>query len=394
MPLRVLHVVIGLDTGGAETMLARIINRSDRERFHHAVVSLTTIGSVGETLLRDGVDVTALGIRHRLPNPFLLLRLRGIIRRFRPDVVKSWLYHANFATALTVRGRAPIIWSVFYVPPEVWLNRPTRAIAKLCARLSRSVPRRIVFDSQAAAARHEQLGYDREKFVVIPNGFDTTRFAPDAGARVALRHELGLPPETPIVGLVARFDPVKDHHTFLQAAAQLRRDVPGVAFVLCGGTGITEDNGVLRQWIDELGLRDAIHLLGRREELPFLMAALDIGVSSSAAESFPLVVGELMASGVPCVVTDVGDTALLAGDTAIVVPPCDAGALAVACSVLLRASAEERQLRGLAGRERIIDQFGLAATTEAYEQLFEEVAALPGCKRQLPPTGWGSHVEN
>jgi glycosyltransferase involved in cell wall biosynthesis len=373
MPVRVLHVITELETGGAETLLAQVVTDGDRDRFQHSVVSLTTLGTIGAELLLKGVDVSVLGIQRRLPNPFRALKLRRLIRKTQPDVIKSWLYHANLTTSVVKPRRIPIIWGLHSSSlGGDFLGLRTRIVAKVCAPLSKWSPWRVVYDSHGSAAVHHAIGYDAAKAVIIPNGFDTEIFKPDPDAGRKLRGELGIPDDVPLVGMVARFHRAKDHETFLQAASLLRRDFPRIAFLLCGGTGITSSNRMLMKWINDLALGDVVHLLGRRENLPEFMASLDVGVCSSMTESFPLVVGELMAAGAPCVVTDVGDIQFVAGDAAIIVPSRDPRAIADGCAVLLRATPEERRQRGLVGRERMMARFSLSATMAAYEQLFEE----------------------
>jgi glycosyltransferase involved in cell wall biosynthesis len=375
MALRVLHVITELGTGGAETMMAQIITGSDRARFQHSVVSLSTLGAVGAELTAKGVKVAALGMDRRMPNPFPALALRRVIRETRPDVIKAWLYHANLLASIVKPRRIPVVWGVHSSSlSKEFLGLRTRIIANVCAPLSKWSPWRIVYDSYESAAVHHAIGYDAAKKVVIPNGFNTDICKPDPAAGRSMRKELGIAADVPLVGMAGRFHPAKDHRTFLEAASLLRSELPRIAFVLCGGTGITPANSTLMKWIDDFALGDAVHLLGRRENLPAFMASLDIGVVSSMTESFPLVVGELMAAGVPSVVTDVGDMKYLAGDIAIIVPPRNARAMADGCAALLRASPEERSRRGLAGRERIMARFALSATINAYEQLFEDAA--------------------
>jgi len=208
--------------------------------------------------------------------------------------------------------------------------------------------------------------------IVITNGFDPAAFRPDPVARQSVRRELGTGADTPLVGLVARFDPQKNHRGFLQAAAILHTRLPGCHFLLCGAD-ITWENPQLAQWIDASGIRDQCHLLGERSDVPRLMAALDV-VSSAAAfgEAFPLVIGEAMACGVPCVVTDVGDSATIVGETGVVVPPSDPQALADGWGrLLLSMSAEERCQLGLAARRRVEERFGLERTVEQYLSLYE-----------------------
>jgi glycosyltransferase involved in cell wall biosynthesis len=373
MPLRVLNVITELGTGGAETMLAQVITCGNRDRFQHSVVSMTTLGAIGADLRARGVDVSVLGISRRLPNPFRLLALRRLIRETKPDVIKSWLYHANLAASVVLPRRTPLIWGIHSSSLGAdFLGLRSRIVAKICALLSKRSPWRVVYDSHGSAAVHHAIGYDAAKSIVIPNGFDTDIFKPIPAAGRTLRGELGIADDCLLVGMAARFHRAKDHRTFLEAASLLRREFPRIAFVLCGGTGITSGNRMLVKWIDELELGDVVHLLGRRENLPEFMASLDVGVCSSMTESFPLVVGELMAAGAPCVVTDVGDMQFVAGDAATIVPSRNPRAIADGCAVLLRATPGERKTRGLAGRDRIMARFSLSATVAAYEQLFDD----------------------
>ncbi|MBT9173999.1 MAG: N-acetyl-alpha-D-glucosaminyl L-malate synthase [Syntrophomonadaceae bacterium] len=219
---------------------------------------------------------------------------------------------------------------------------------------------------------HAELGYVRDKMTVIPNGFDLEVFKPDPASRLSVRRELGLPEDAVLVGLVARFDRQKDHRNFVHAAGKVAAEYPGARFLLCG-SGVTAENRELDGWLRAAGVRDRCHLLGQREDVPRLMAALDVAVSSSLGEAFPLVVGEAMSCGVPCVVTDVGDSALIVGDTGKVVPSEDFAALACGIGELLEAGAERRSLLGEAARRRIGEHVSLPDMVAAYERLYREI---------------------
>ena len=211
--------------------------------------------------------------------------------------------------------------------------------------------------------------------VVIPNGFDLAAFRPDPPARWSVRHELSIPAETPLIGLVGRFHPQKDHQTFVQAAAWLHTRLPETHFLLCGD-GITWENPTLAAWIETAGLRPCFHLLGRRDDIPRLTAALDLASSSSAyGEGFSNVIGEAMACGVPCVVTDVGDAALLVGSTGRVVPPRTPQALAQEWYALLALEREGKEQLGRAARQRIEAHFSLPAIVARYEALYAALAS-------------------
>jgi glycosyltransferase involved in cell wall biosynthesis len=218
----------------------------------------------------------------------------------------------------------------------------TLAVERICAILSKWVPARVICCSEASKQRAESLGFATDRLQVIPNGFDMSRFRPDALARGVVREELGLSPDVPLVGLVARFDPAKDHATFLKAAARVRDRLPNTCFVLCGN-GVDAGNTFLQTQIDSLGLRGCVFLLGRRSDMPRIQAALDVACSSSITEGFPNVIGEAMACGVPCVVTDVGDSAEIVGGTGRIVPPRDPVALGDAVGDLLEARATSNE---------------------------------------------------
>jgi glycosyltransferase involved in cell wall biosynthesis len=286
------------------------------------------------------------------------------------------MYHANLVGGLAARlaGIRPLAWGIRQsVLDPRYHKRTTIWTARLCARLSRHLPDRIVCCSEAVRRAHAAFGYETGRMVVLPNGFDLDAYRPDPAVRLSVRQELGLPEGTLLIGLVARFNPQKDHHNFMQAAALLHARLPDVHFLLCGD-GVSMQNAELAQWVEEADIGPNIHLLGCRQDVPRLSAALDIASSSSYGEGFPNVVGEAMACGVPCVVTDVGDSALIVGDTGRVVPPRNPQALAEAWHDLLIAGPNYRRLLGTAARRRIQECFSLPTITRRYEQLYEEMA--------------------
>jgi glycosyltransferase involved in cell wall biosynthesis len=209
--------------------------------------------------------------------------------------------------------------------------------------------------------------------VVIANGFDTDTFRPDPAARLSVREELGLEPDAPLLGLMARFHPQKDHRTFVRAAAQFLRHSPAAHFLMAG-RDVDDRNRTLLAWTTATGAPDRFHLLGLRDDMPRLMAACDIvSTSSSCGEALPLVLGEAMACGVPCVATDVGDSASLVGDTGRVVAPGDPEALSTAWGSLFTLRCDERRRLGERARERVIDRYRLEACVQAHMALYRQV---------------------
>jgi glycosyltransferase involved in cell wall biosynthesis len=375
--VKVTHVITGLDTGGAETMLYRLLLHTDRAAYESEVISMTDIGAVGEKIRALGVPIRALGMRRGVPNPLGVLRLARWLSQYSPDVVQSWMYQADLVSGLAARlaGGMPVAWGIHnaYLEPRS-VKRIKLWTVRACIWSSGWLPSRIVCCSEASREVHARLGYPQKKMIVVPNGADLAAFRPDPEARRSVCEELGLRVETPLIGLVARFDLPKDHRTFVQAAGLLHTRVPEAHFILCGDS-ITRENPQLTEWIDAARVRSRCHLLGRRLDVPRLSAALDVATSSSSfSEAWPLAVGEAMACGVPCAVTDVGDSSVIVGDTGRVVPPKNPQALADAWHGLLTLGPDERARLGQAARRRMEEHFDLLGAVAKYEKLYEELA--------------------
>lgn len=381
--MRVLHVITDLDVGGAEIMLQRLLEASDRDAFSHEVVSLMAPGAVGDRISALGVPVRSLRMPRDCRNPLAVLPLVQLVLAAAPDVVQTWMYHADLLGGLAAKlaSRAAIVWGIHNTSLDpATTRRSTIATVKLCARLSRFVPDRILCVSEASRDVHAGVGYAPEKLVVVPNGFDLDRFRPDPAARRVVRAELGAGPGDVLVGQVARVAPPKDHATFLRAAALVARRRPEVRFVLAGD-GATPDNPALAAEPAARSLGARLSLLGRRDDVPGLMNALDVATLSSTGEAFPLTIGEAMSCGVPCVVSDVGDSALLVGDTGRVVPPRDPAALAAAWNELVSLGSGERRRLGDAARARIAARFGLPRIAGRYAELYRSLAREPRSAR-------------
>jgi glycosyltransferase involved in cell wall biosynthesis len=376
--MHVLHVITNTAVGGAETMLLRLIRALDGG-FSHEVASVMGIGPVGERIRDLGVKVHAIGIDRNAPNPVKLFPLGRVIRASRPDVIQTWMYHADLLGGLAAKAtsRARIVWGIHHTTLDRTSRWTTRATVAACARLSHVVPDAIVCVSRAARELHVDAGYAPDKFVVIPNGFDLSEFRTDPGWRRALRGELGVAPEAVLIGMVGRVAPQKDQANFVRAAGVLARRAPEARFLLCG-EGASWSNEALAREIREQGLAERFLLLGRRDDVQRVMNALDVMTLSSAfGEAFPLVIGEAMACRVPCVVTDVGDSAFLVGDTGRVVPPRDPEALARGLEDLLHLGPEGRARLGEAARQRIQTRFGLAKVASEYADVYRRVAGAP-----------------
>lgn len=352
---RVLHVITGLGLGGAERMLAKLLARMDRARFPTAVVSLTDMGALGPEIAASGVPVQTLGMRRGVPDPRALLRLRRAVRAFRPDVLQSWLYHADLMSSFA--GARRLAWNLRCSDMDFgrygWSTRQT---VRLLARLSRR-PDAVLSNSEAGRKLHQSLGYRPRRWEVVPNGFDLERFRADPAARHRLRSMLGLADDTFVIGLVARFDPQKDHATAFAALEQ----VPD-AHLVCLGRDVPQ-----------AGPR--VHVLGERNDIETLMPGFDLATLTSAfGEGFPNVLAEAMACQVPCVATDVGDAAAILGETGFVVPRRDPTALAVGWGEMIALGSKGRAQLGEAARARVAAHWSIEAVARRYEAIYVSLA--------------------
>lgn len=371
--MRIVIIITGLSTGGAEIMLLKVLERLDRQRFAPHVISLTTLGELGQRIAALGIPVDAIGMKPGLFSPSGFFRLVRLLKRLNPDVVHTWMYHADLLGGLAARlaGVSSIGWCIRNSNLDKDKTKlSTRAVVGLCASLSKWVPTRILSCSEKARQIHVARGYVTEKMVVVPNGFDLTRFKPDKDARCRIRAELGMTEQTPLVGLIGRFDPQKNHAGFFEAATVLHRRMPHVHFALAG-QGIDTGNAALMQAITRAGVLANTHLLGLRNDMPELMAALDILASSSYGEAFPNVLGEAMACGAPCAVTDVGDSAYIVGDTGRVVASGDMAGLAAALEALLALQPSEKAALGERARARVADYFEIGKVVQQYQDFYE-----------------------
>lgn len=364
----VVHVIVSLVHGGAERTLTRIVpdGGTDVDGTRHIVVTLRDGGAFRPALDARGVQVISLGMR---PGPSALLgwwRLVRVLRRARPDLVLTWLYHADLLGTLAAPfARSPrLVWNLRGTA-KLAGGSPwhTRVTVRVLALLSRR-PWAVAANSRAGRADHEAIGYRPRRWCYLPNGFDTDVWAPDLEDRAAVRSELGLHDEIAVV-MVARVHHQKDHATLLAAWQEVTAVIPdGVRLVLVGA-GTEELTAATTA-------QDRVLALGSREDVPRLLRGCDLAVLSSAyGEGLPNVVAEAMATGLPAVVTDVGDAALLVDDTGWVVPPSDPEALAAALRAAIGAQPAERTRRGERARQLIVDRWSLEGSRGAYRRLID-----------------------
>lgn len=366
------HVITGLEVGGAERMLARIVTLSTA--FRHEVFVLASKDAIGTELEENGIRVHPFEATGRSGGARAIARLASQLRLARPALVHSWLVHANIAAALATPPGTPLVWGVRHTLDGFEKERfATRLALRTSAILSRRA-RAIIYNSRTAAKQHEAIGYPRASRIVLPNGFELEAAARARQARAETRSRLGVDEQEPLIGLVARCHPIKNHEGFLEAAAQVAAQFPSARFLFAGRG--TEPGGRLSDtWGHRLGERGL--WLGERSDIARITAALDIACNVSFGEAFSNTVGEAMASGVPVLATDVGESRTIVGATGWIVDGSGPDAIAGVMRAALSESASELERRGTLALERIESLYSIGAVVNEYETFYRAVAA-PG----------------
>ena len=306
--MKIVHIITGLNNGGAEGVLYRLVTYDQANE--HIVISMMDAGKYGPLLLEKGLDLYCLNMSAGKVSPKSTLKLYKLIKTINPDIVQTWMYHADFIGGLAAKaaGVKKIFWNLRHSNFDSnHTKSSTIKIAKLNAKLSTIIPKRIISCAQGGVKAHADLGYNKKKIVVIGNGYDLSTFKIDDDSRDLIRNELNLG-QKPVIGMVGRYDPQKNHKGLIEALKFVKEK--GYAFdLVLIGRDLNDKNEILLEQIKKAGLYDETFLLGQRNDIPSIMNALDIHVlSSSYGEGFPNVIAEAMACGTPCIATDVGDS--------------------------------------------------------------------------------------
>lgn len=352
-------------------MLTRLVLDSDSRSFVHGVVSLTDEGKYGERLRAGGVSLWVAKMPRGLPTPGYRNALRAAVREFQPDVVSGWLYRGNLAALAAAKDAGvPVVWNIRHSLHD-WARE--RFLFRLTVRANRALidrPTLVLYNSHAARDQHREFGFVAQDDRVIPNGFDLGRFRPDDEARREYRRQWGVAEDQVVVGLVARWHPVKNHQGFLEAAARCAHEFPRTVFVLAG-EGCDAQNTPLVALVEHLGLTERVRLLGGVDRVEAVTAALDLAVNASFGEAFSNAVGEALACGVPCLATAVGDSKKIVGDNGWTGEP---EALAEGLVALVSLGRDGLAAKARGARQRMEADYRLETMSTRFAEVFETAA--------------------
>jgi glycosyltransferase involved in cell wall biosynthesis len=376
--IRVCHLINDLEVAGTERALVNVVPNLDRSRFSNEVISLVEPGVFGHDLRAAGIPLTSLGMRRGRASLSGLARVVRHLRRSRPTILQTWLYHADLlgTVAHYFVPSMRLLWNVRCTdiatsPGSTRLLWIMRLLAGLSAR-----PDAVIVNSKLGKLFHEEFGYRPRRWIELPNGVDTQQFRPRFDMRKKLRASLGIQGPGPVIGMVARYHPMKDHATFLQASAKFARDYPDARFVLCG-IDCDSRNENLNRLILQAGPSGRVILLGIRNDMETIYPAFDLVTLCSAfGEGFPNVLTEAMACGVPCVATDIGACRDIIEDVGLIVAPRDPAALAQAWKAILAGPTEALAMKV---RTRAVERYRIDRICRLYEAAYSDVAhaALP-----------------
>ncbi|WIW87085.1 glycosyltransferase [Sphingobium sp. V4] len=375
MPGLVQHITTSLDVGGAQSMLVKLVEAtaSKRNGVRPAVLSLMPPGTFEQRLRQINCPTYTLGMTRGYPGPIALLRLLRITTMLQPDLLQGWMYHGNLAASmaqLAVRRRVPLLWNVRHSLADPKVEKlASRALLSLSARMSRNVDG-IIYNSRTAAQEHAAIGFDPARAIHIPNGFDLTRYRPDPSARQRFRSLFGIGEQGLVVGMVARNHPMKDHAMLVRAMGRMLAGGRDCRLLLVGPGMDAADPALMRSIAEHLP-PEMVAIAGERTDVADWLPGLDIlALSSAWGEAFPNILGEAMACGVPCVATDVGDSAWVLGEGGRIVPPRDADAMAAALGSLADLPDDARRRMGATGRARAVEHFDINDIAVQYRRLY------------------------
>jgi glycosyltransferase involved in cell wall biosynthesis len=365
--MKILHIITGLGTGGAEAMLQKLVYESSCRPENHVVVSLMGEGTRGQEI-KEHASLYCLGLGQGRLSIAAFVRLFQIVKEENPDVIQGWMYHSNLAGFfVNIFFRKPLFWNIRHSLSDIKNEkRMTRFFIQIGAILSRFT-KKVVYNSRNSIQQHLAIGYSGQNAVFIPNGFDLNVFV-DASSS-SFRSQNNLSEEAILLVHVARFHPVKNHKGLIQVLSSVLPQYSNL-YCLMVGKDVCLGNKELEKLILRSGFADRYRLLGERNDLPTIYSAVNYTVNPSWGEGFPNVVGESMACGTPCIVSDVGDSKMIVGEFGFDFNPENESEFRRAIVRALELGRSEYNTLSNACRQRIGEQYTIAAIYSQYVNMY------------------------
>ncbi len=370
--MKILHVIISTEIGGAQKSLYRLI-LNDKQN-DHTVISLTRIEKIGLKMIQDQFQIFSINMNGYFEF-YKIFKLIYLMHKTKPDIIQTWMYDADLlaGTIAKLMGFKKIFWNIRsnnYVINKDISKRTTRLKAKVCSYLSKIIPLKIISNSRQSIDVHSTIGYDINKFLLIPNGFDTDIFKPIPKARIKIRRVLKIKDDEIVLGSIGRYDSTKGYFYLIDSLSALNKENIRFKVILIGNK-INQGNKDLMKKIKENNLENRVFLLGEKNNIPYYLNAFDIFILSSNSEAFPNILGEAMSSAIPCISTDVGDVRSILGNYGFFVPTNNFIKMARAIKKVMSLSIETRAKIGLKCRERIEKNYSIYQTVKKYQSAYK-----------------------
>ena len=352
-------------------LLKRLLLVDKSAQSKSVIVSLGALGSVGAELRALGFNVQTLNLSKIWQVPKVVLKLTKLTRNYKPDIIHTWLYHADLiGTLAAIFARVKlIIWGIHTT--EVG-SFSTAVVRRICAMLSYFFPSRIMCIAEASKNKHISIGYCSKKIQLFHNGLDFSKLQATKEERDKFRLDLGIDESAIVVGSLGRFHPVKGYDVFINAAVLLLHEFRNVRFLLIG-KDLNRLNEELIGWINSTGFTERFILLGERSDVAICLSAMDIFCLHSRSEGLPTALAEGMAMALPCVATDVGDAGILLGNTGVLVKAVDPEVLANGLKQLITLTREERSRIGRLASERVRSKYTIEKTYDEFSKVYSEL---------------------
>lgn len=375
--IRIAHIITDLTSSGSSSMLYKLMAHTDRSRFDPVIIALDSEGEFIDKIIAHAIPVYTFNMSRNPSSSWHVLRLARLLRKLEPDILQGWMYQGNLAASLASKllaKRPVLLWNVRQTVYNLQQEpRSTRWAIGFSQRLM-NMPDRILYNSWLSENQHAALGFDEQKSQIVANGFDLQLFAPNTYSRELMRTKLAIPQDAIVIGMVAHYCPSKNHALFMEAAHLLGMHNRNVHFILAGEQ-VSTDNPEIAALLKRFPtLQGKLHLLGKRQDIPALMNALDMfTLTATRGDGFPNAVGEAMACGVPCIATDIGDTALLINKTGQTLQEATPSSLAFAWQEWINAGEIWRKEQGRQARKRIQKHYAIQNIASQYQDIYQSL---------------------